>query len=64
MGILALYTQQNNDMNLEEFIEKQIFSREEAITIGPNKKDMEGFDQFLKFYKDSLAIQRTAVESI
>ena len=64
MAILALYLDYKDEYTLEDFLINQVFAAETSTTIEPNAEDMEGFDQFLARYKDSLAIQRAAVEAL
>ncbi|GAE34044.1 xylulokinase [Halalkalibacter akibai] len=47
---------------LEEYLNEKVFSGQTGITISPDPKDVEGFEQFMKRYKSGLAIERAAVE--
>ena len=64
MALLALYLQHKDEYTLEKFLEERVFTSVSSTTVEPNAADMEGFDKFLAKYKDSLAIQRAAIDAL
>lgn len=47
---------------LDRYLERVIFAKEESHSVEPDSSDVEGFNRFMKLYKEGLAIERTAVE--
>ncbi len=65
IALLAAYmVQKEEGETLEEFLDKKVFAGEEGITLAPDAKDVEGFNEFIKRYKAGLPIERAAVESL
>lgn len=64
MALLALYSIKGEGMTLEDFLEKKVFKGAETVTIAPDKKDVEGFDAFLKSYVKGLECEKAAVNYI
>ena len=52
------------DEPLEAYLSNRVFAGEHAVTIAPNKRDVEGFGLFMERYKMGLAVERTAVEYV
>lgn len=49
---------------LEGFLTRRVFADHNGITITPDEKDVEGFKVFMGRYKNGLAIERAAVDSM
>ncbi len=64
MAILAQFAKNPENLSLEDYLEKKVFADEEVSIIEPNESDMAGFDQFLKNFKASFAIQRSAIDAL
>lgn len=64
MALLALYSIKGEGMSLEDFLEEKVFSGAETVTVEPDKKDVEGFDAFLKSYVKGLECEKAAVNYI
>jgi hypothetical protein len=65
IALLASYMMNNQAGRiLANFLADDVFRTAEIMTVHPTKEDVEGFDAFLKRYRQGLAIERTAVESI
>ncbi len=62
MALLAAYMVRGNGMALDEYLEKCVFADSKGSVIEPDKTDVEGFDAFLKKYKEGLHIERAAIE--
>ncbi|MGN8645993.1 xylulokinase [Gracilibacillus sp. HCP3S3_G5_1] len=56
----------NKDENetLEEYLSERVFVDEVVETVSPDAKDVEGYEQFMKRYKNGLAIERAAVDNL
>ena len=65
MALLAAYMiDGKKDGTLEEYLEKRIFSSQAGTTIEPDPAEVEGFEVFTQHYKDGLAAEIAAVESM
>lgn len=62
IAILADYMlHKSKDETLDSYLDNHVFAGKAGICIEPDKKDVEGFEQFMKLYAAGLAIERTAV---
>ena len=65
IALLASYMINKADNEtLESFLSDKIFAGKMGVSINPDPKDVDGFDEFMKRYKKGLAIEKAAVESI
>ena len=64
IALLASYMMNKNARTLAGFLAEEVFRNAEVKIVFPNHEDTEGFDTFLSRYKQGLAIERAAVESI
>ncbi|MDO5400938.1 MAG: FGGY-family carbohydrate kinase [Eubacteriales bacterium] len=64
MALLAAYMAEKNGMTLEQFLSSRVFASTKSVTLAPEPEDAAGFNAYLTRYKNGLAAQRTAVESI
>ena len=49
---------------LEAYLDKKVFAGQEGTTLAPDKKDVDGFNEFIKRYEEGLSIERAAVEAL
>ena len=49
---------------LETYLANKVFSGDKSTTIPPDPRDVDGFRAFMERYKEGLAIERTAVETL
>ncbi len=47
---------------LENYLKQKVFADKIGMTIAPDSKDVEGFNEFMKRYTKGLAIERAAVD--
>ncbi|WP_407268261.1 xylulokinase [Radiobacillus sp. PE A8.2] len=52
------------NQTLEEYLNEKIFVNQSVKTVSPDPKDVEGFEQYMKRYKNGLAIERAAVDHL
>ncbi len=65
IALLASYLVNKNDgQTLEDYLSTSVFANNEGSTLTPDKKDIEGFDSFMKLYENGLSVERAAVELI
>jgi hypothetical protein len=50
--------------SLGDFLQKEIFADQSGTTVSPDPADVEGFETFTQHYKDGIAVERAAVESM
>ncbi|MED4229090.1 FGGY-family carbohydrate kinase [Neobacillus cucumis] len=48
---------------LEEYLSQKVFTEKTGITMSPELKDVEGFEQFMKRYTKGLTIERAAINA-
>ncbi|MTV81666.1 xylulokinase [Secundilactobacillus folii] len=64
MAILALYTKQNGNENLADFLDNEVFKESESTTIEPDAEGVAGCNAFIETYKQGLSIEHEAVNKI
>lgn len=64
IAVLASFAKNNYGLSLEEFLDKKVFSTLEISTVEPDSDDIVGFEKYMKLYKKSLAVEKSAVENI
>ncbi len=65
MAILAAYMiDGKKDGKLEDYMEKRIFAGQSGSTIEATLEEVEGFEVFIRHYKDGLAAEKAAIESM
>ena len=65
IALLAAYMlHKSKDEPLEAYLSGKVFAGEDATTIAPNQRDVDGFTTFMERYKKGLVIERAAVEGL
>lgn len=65
MALLAAYSLFSDEtLTLESFLEKEVFTSAEKSVLEPDLADVEGFEKYIKIYKNGLAAEEAAVKSI
>jgi sugar (pentulose or hexulose) kinase len=65
IALLAAYVlHKAKDESLEAFLSDKVFAQEDATTIAPDPRDVDGFTAFMERYKKGLVIERAAVEGL
>lgn len=65
MALLAAYMRHKSaGETLEAYLANKVFAGQQATTIAPDPQDVAGFVAFMARYKQGLAIERAAVESL
>ena len=65
IAILASYMlNKAENESLEEYLSSKVFAGENATTITPDPRDVNGFAAFMERYKNGLAIERAAVAGL
>ncbi len=65
IALLAAYMLHGeNEQTLDDFLENEVFAGMQGETVAPDKKDVEGFNEFMTRYNAGLPIERAAVENM
>ena len=65
MALLAAYRLYKAEgESLEEYLNAHVFAGAKGTTLAPEKADVDGFNAYIKQYKNLLAVERTAVDVI
>ena len=65
IALLAAYMlHKSKDEPLEAYLSGKVFAGEDAATIAPDQRDVDGFTTFMERYKKGLVIERAAVEGL
>ena len=65
IALLASYMVNKKDgETLDAYLENHVFAGDAGSEMLPDPKDVEGFDSFIKRYKEGLPIERAAVEAL
>lgn len=49
---------------LEDYLNNKVFAGEKGVEVQPEPEVVQGFNDFIKLYKDGLAIERAAIDSL
>jgi len=64
IALLASFLVNAEGKSLPVFLQEKVFANAKASTITPSKEDIEGFNSFLKSYKDGLPVLKAAVKHV
>lgn len=65
IALLAAYmVWKDEGETLEAYLDKKVFAGQEGTTLAPDKKDVDGFNEFIKRYEEGLSIERAAVDAL
>lgn len=63
MAVLASYMQNKDEKeSLENYMDSNVFQNDNGKTMMPDKKDVEGFNQFIEQYKTCFDVEKTAIK--
>ena len=64
IAILASYLASGSDLDLGEYLRRQVFAGSEFSTTDPDADDVAGFTAYLDRYRAGLAVERAATEAL
>ncbi len=65
IAVLASYMMNKEEKEtLDAYLTNKVFAGQNAVTVTPDEKDVEGFNQFIQRYRAGLAIERAAVDAL
>jgi len=65
IALLASFmTNRDENESLEDFLDNKVFVNNSGVKVDPDEKDVEGFEFFIKRYKQGLTIEQAAIDSL
>ena len=64
IAVLAKYAADNSNLSLEDYLDTVVFKDCAKSVINPDSDDVNGFEKYMKLYKDGLAVEKTAIQSL
>ncbi len=64
MALLAAFLLDKGEYSLEDYLEKEIFADAVSEEIMAEQSEIDGFNKFLEFYKQSFEVEKAAVKSM
>ncbi|UOF92745.1 FGGY-family carbohydrate kinase [Fodinisporobacter ferrooxydans] len=65
IALLASFmTNRQENESLEEYLDKKVFVTYTGVKVDADEKDVEGFEVFIKRYKQGLTIEQAAIDSL
>lgn len=63
-AILARYAFDGRDLPLDKYLNNNVFINCESSVVNPDERDVKGFADYMKLYKNALAVQKSAYQNI
>ena len=60
MAVLADYSVNSNGMPLDEYLNEKVFVNCKSSVIAPDEADCDGFDEYMKLFKQALNTEKSA----
>jgi len=54
----------DEEVNLDSFLKRKVFLADDEFIVGPEKKELEGVQKFMRRYKDCLPVEREAINCL
>ena len=64
MAVLALYAKDNNGQALDDYLDHNVFSDPESMTLSPEPEGVKGYQEFTKKYVAGLPVEEAAGSAI
>lgn len=65
IALLASYLIHKGEKEtLDTYLNEKVFAGDAGLEVTPDKRDVEGYEEFIKRYKEGLPIERAAVDSL
>ena len=65
IALLASYlVNKKTDESLEKFLDYEVFKGEEGIKIDPVKEDVEGFEAYIKRFREGILVEQSAIKHL
>lgn len=60
LGAYLLWKEENE--TLEDYLDNKVFADAQSVSLSATKEDIDGFNRFLKTYKNAFPVEKTATE--
>lgn len=65
IAVLASYMiNKDTEETLDDYLTNKVFAGQKEVTVTPDAKDVEGFNQFIERYRNGLVIEKAAVDAM
>ncbi|KRK36387.1 xylulokinase [Levilactobacillus parabrevis] len=64
MAVLAVYAKRDTDESLEDFLDKEVFTNPESMTLSPEPDGVAGYQKFIEKYQGGLPVEAAAGDAI
>lgn len=64
MAVLALYTKDQQGLNLADYLDQLVFVNSESSTLSPEPASVKGYEKFIDNYKAALPAERLAGDNL
>ncbi|UDM32005.1 xylulokinase [Lentilactobacillus laojiaonis] len=64
MAVLANFVKNGNGQSLEDFLDSQVFSDPESMTLSPEPAGVKGYQEFITNYQAALPVEGEAVKTL
>ncbi len=64
MAVLAMFAADNNGQTLDDFLDHNVFTNPESMTLSPEAADVAGYQTFIEAYQAGLPIESAAIAAI
>ena len=64
IAVLANYAKDTKSLSLDDYLNDYVFSSYKSTTEMPDESDSIGFKEFMKLYKNGLAVEKSAGQNI
>ena len=64
MAVLAVYAKRDTDESLEDFLDKEVFTNPESMTLSPEPEGVAGYQKFIEKYQGGLPVEAAAGDAI
>jgi hypothetical protein len=62
--LAAFAKERKENETLEEYLDKRVFKKVDAVTIHPDIEDMNGLDKYTENYIKLLEVEKSAIENV
>ena len=64
MAVLANFAYRQTAMNLEDFLDQEVFKEPESMTLSPEPERVAGYCEFIQRYQAGLPVEAAAGQAI
>ncbi len=64
IAVLARYLVDKNGKSLDDYLSDVVFADCESVTVEPLKSDVDGYNKYIKLYKQALEVEKSACDNL